>query len=139
VGGVESCAQPRTKPPWEGFSPAWRTRYDPLTTTQPLRKPRGQPSPVFHTPSTTFEKTPHKITPSRVFSTRFPQPGWLWASGNPLAEAQERLTEQGNLTAQLAVIGHLPLNLGTGVNDRGVVSTAQGGADADQRGVSLFA
>ena len=56
-----------------------------------------------------------------------------------MAKAEKGFAQQGNLSAQLTVVAHLPLDLGAGVNDGGVVTSAQGGADAHERGVGLFA
>jgi hypothetical protein len=49
-----------------------------------------------------------------------------------LAKAKKGFAQQSNLSAQLTVVAHLSLDLGAGMNDRGVVTPTQGGPDANK-------
>lgn len=133
MGDVESRAHLRTNHPWEGPPPTWRT---PTLLRKPpplLGRPCGEPRLVTHTHLHTRQRKPpqNHTTQGVVHEISTPWRG-LWAGGNPLAEAKERLAQQGDLSAQLAVVAHLSLDLGAGVDDGGVVAPPQGGADANQ-------
>jgi hypothetical protein len=127
---------PRGKnPPPRGEPPARPVRR-PLHWGGRAENCAGLPTSLFTPP----QKNPHKTTLRRALSTRFPQPrGGLGASGDPLAEPKERFAQQGNLAAQLTVVAHLSLDLGAGMNDGGVVTPAQGSANANERRVGFLA
>jgi len=123
VGDVESRAHLRTKGPWEGPPAVWRT---PALLRKPpplLGRACGEPWPVAHTPLHTIERKPPQNHTKKGVIHEVSTP-WerLWAGGNPLAEAKERLAQQGDLSAQLAVVAHLSLDLGAGVDDGGVIA-----------------
>ena len=117
----------------KGPSPRGEPWPRPVETPPPLGRPCGEPRLVTHTPLHTRQRKPPQNHTRRGFIHEISTPVvGLRAGGNPLAETKERLAQQGNLSAQLAVVAHLSLDLGAGMNDRGVVTPTQGGPDANK-------
>ena len=117
----------------KGPSPRGEPRPRPVETPPPLGRPCGEPWPVTHTPLHNRDrKPPQNHTLKGVIHGVSTPGGGLWADGNPLAKAKKSFAQQSNLSAQLTVVAHLSLDLGAGMNDRGVVTPAQGGPDANE-------
>ena len=117
----------------KGPSPRGEPRACAPGTPLVLGRPCGEPRPVTHTPLNNYYRKPPQNHTWRGFIHEISTPWWgLRAGGNPLAETKERLAQQGNLSAQLTVVAHLSLDLGAGMNDRGVVTPTQGGPDANE-------
>ncbi len=120
-------------------SPCGEPRPQPLETPLVLGRPCGEPWPVTHTPLHNHPRKPPQNHSSEGVIHEISTPGRrLRAGGNPLTKAKKSFAQQGNLSAQLTVVAHLSLDLGAGVNDGGVVTPTQGGADAHERGVGLL-
>ena len=118
-----------------GKGPLWRGEPGPrpVEAPPPLGRPCGEPWLVTHTPLHNRDKKPPQNHTAHGVVHEISTP-WreLWAGGDPLAKSKECLAQQGNLSAQLTVVAHLSLDLGAGMNDRGVVTPTQGGPDANE-------
>ena len=140
MGTVEQRARPRTNPLWEAA---------PQAVENHPRVPAEQP-PAGETVRRTASSYPHPTPQPQPFAPTKPPAGSRFppdihtrrlsgAGGNPLAEAEEGLAKQRHLAAKVAVVAHLALDLRAGMDDGGVVAATEGGADAHQRRISLFA
>ena len=117
----------------KGPSPRGEPTPCPLETPSVLGRPCGEPRLLTHTPLNNYcRKPPQNHTLKGVIHGISTPGGGLWAGGNPLAKAKKGFAQQGNLSAQLTVVAHLSLDLGAGMNDRGVVTPTQGGPDANK-------